>query len=342
MGTALTDHQVALLRARAPRVVLALDADAAGQEAMLRSLRTSWQLLGDELQTGRRRGRQDLRQRSGDLDTLRVALIREGKDPDELIRNDPSAWRTLIAEAVPVVDFLLGAETQRIDISTAEGKAEAVEALMPVIYAIPNWVEQEHYFGKLAELLAVPVATLEAITGRSRTLAKPRSRQQPRRDDERSLAETAFRAADHDVLDDYALALIVHYPEVLERAGELVAEHLARAENRALLSAFVGTGTIEDTYAQLDGPGGEQLDRLSERAMPPADRKQRVADWEACLRRLEERYLRELKAQEEVALADEATEGATTQPGYRDAVNRQALETNERLRDLFVSGTGPS
>ena len=41
MGTALTEEQVKLLSARAPRVVLALDADAAGQEAMLRSLRTS-------------------------------------------------------------------------------------------------------------------------------------------------------------------------------------------------------------------------------------------------------------------------------------------------------------
>jgi DNA primase len=131
MGTALTEHQVAQLRVRAPRVVLALDADAAGQEAMLRSLRSSWQLLGSEVEAARGRARQELKHRSSDMDVLRIALIREGKDPDELIRNDAAGWRDLITNAVPAVDFMLQAETARIDVTTAEGKAEAVELLMP-------------------------------------------------------------------------------------------------------------------------------------------------------------------------------------------------------------------
>ena len=340
MGTALTEHQVALLRARAPRVVLALDADAAGQAAMLRSLRTSWQLVGGEIQAARGRGRRDLRQRSPDLDVLRIALIRDGKDPDELIRNDAAAWGTLIAHAMPVVEFLLRAEVERLDVSTAEGKAEAVELLMPVIYAIPNWVEQEHYFGKLAALLAVPVATLEASVGRLRALAPQRPRTPPA-GAERARAEAVFRGADHDALDEHALTLLVHYPvELFERARELPLEHLARPENHALLSALQQAGTIEDAYAQLDGPMVEYLDGIAALNLPPADRKQRAADWQACLRRLEERHLRELKAQEEAALAGESGGGDAHEPGYLEAVSRQALVTNERLRDLFVSGTG--
>ena len=171
MGTALTQEQVILLRARAPRIVLALDADAAGQEAMLRSLRTSWHLLGSELQTSKKHARADIKQRSSDMDVLRIALITDGKDPDEMIRSDGSKWRELIANAVPVVDFLLRAETSRLDISTAEGKVEAVEMLMPVIFGISNWVEQERYFAKLAEVLSVPVGTLEEIVGRAQSMS---------------------------------------------------------------------------------------------------------------------------------------------------------------------------
>ena len=338
MGTALTENQIGLLRARASRVVLALDADAAGQEAMLRSLRSSWQLVGGELQTARGRARAGIRQRSPDLDALRIALIVDGKDPDELIRSDSSKWRELIAGAAPVVDFLLKAEIARIDIGAAEGKAEAVELLMPVIFAIPNWVEQDRYFAKLAELLQVPVATLEASVGRTRNIAKPR--QEGRRENVRSRAETVFHAADHDVLDEHALALIVQYPDILERVAEMAPELMRRPDNRALLSAMQETGTIEGAHPLLDEPGIERLERMAAKQLPAADRKQRAADWEACLRRMEERYLRELKAQEEIALADQADDASPADSGYLDAVNQQALETNERLRDLFVSGTG--
>lgn len=339
MGTALTEFQVELLRARAPRVVLALDADAAGQEAMLRSLRTSWQLLGAELQTARGWARAAIRQRGSDMDVLRIALISDGKDPDEMIRSDASKWRELIANALPVVDFLMKAETDRMDISTPEGKAEAVETLMPVIFSISNWVDQERYFVKLAQLLGVPVATLEASAGRSVAIA-PKVRQAPRREPDRTRAESVFRSADHDVLDEHALVLIIQYEEILERAGELSPELIRRPENRALLSALRAAGTIQGTYAWLDDAAVVILDQLKTRRLPPADRKQRAADWQACLRRMEERYLRELKAQEEMALAVDADDASPADSGYRDAVDQQALETNERLRDLFVSGAG--
>ena len=339
MGTALTENQVALLRARASRVVLALDADAAGQEAMLRSLRTSWQLVGGELQEARGRARSDMKLRSADLDALRIALIVDGKDPDELIRNDSSKWRELISGAIPVVDFLMKAETERIDIGTPEGKAEAVELLMPVIFAIPNWVEQDRYFQKLASLLQVPVATLEASVGRKGAIAKPRP-QQPRRQPEREKAENVFRVADHDTLDEHALTLIVQYPEILERVAELEPDHVKRPDNRALLSAIQETGTIEGAHPLLELSEIERLDGLAAKSLPTADRKQRAADWAGCLRRMHERYLRELKAQEEIALAGQADDASPADSGYLEAVGRQALDTNERLRDLFVSGTG--
>ena len=340
MGTALTEQQVNLLRARAPRVVLALDADTAGQEAMLRSLRTSWQLLGGELQTSKGRARADIKQRSSDMDVLRIALISEGKDPDEMIRSNGSKWRELITNAVPVVDFLLRAEASRLDTSTPEGKAEAVELLMPVIFAIPNWVEQEQYFAKLAEMLSVPIETLEASVGRSRTLARPRpQQQQAKREGGKAQAEAVFRKADHDVLDEHVLALIAQYPEVLELVAELPLEYMRRAENRAILSTIQATGTMEGTYPLLDDVATEHLEQLASKVLPPADRRQRAADWQACLHRMEERYLRELKAQEEMALAVDADDASPADPEYKDAVAQQAIQVNLRLRDLFVSGT---
>ena len=333
MGTALTEQQTAMLRARAQRIVLALDADAAGQEAMLRSLGTAFHLEGGEVESGRRPMGQGVRLRAGDLDAVRVALIVDGKDPDELIRLDPSRWSRLIAEAVPVVDFLLRAEAQRLDLSTTEGKALAVERLMPMIYGILNWADQDRYFKRLADLLGVPVSTLEASVGRTRRLPGVAQRRPAPRSD-RSTVESVLRQAGVDPLDEYALALLTHYPDLFERAAELSVTYLNRPENRAVLSAIQGAGTLEGVYPLLDASVTEHLLRITERVLPVADRRQRLADWEACLRRLEERYLRELKAQEEVALGGDP-EGPRD-AAYLDAVNQQALITNQRLKELFV------
>lgn len=343
MGTALTEEQVTLLRARAPRIVLALDADAAGQEAMLRSLRTSWQLLGGEIQNAKGRARSDIKHRSSDMEALRIALITDGKDPDEMIRSDGSKWRALIADAVPVVDFLLRAETERLDISTAEGKSEAADLLMPVIYAMSNFLDQEKYLAKLAELLSVTVTQLQTSFQLTRKQGQPRQqqqRQQAKRQTAKAEAEAVFRQADHDALDEYVLALIAQVPDVLELVAQLPLEHMKRAENRALLSVIQGAGTIEGTYPLLDDVAAEHLERLAAKVLPPADRRQRAVEWQACLRRMEERYLRELKAQEEMALAVDADDASPADPGYRDAVAQQGLQVNSRLRDLFVSGTG--
>lgn len=337
MGTALTEQQVALLRARAQRTVLALDADAAGQEAMLRSLRTSWSLVGSAVAAGRRRV--DVLNRPDDLSTLRVALITGGKDPDEIIRTAPAQWQQLIAEARPAVEFLIDAEAARMDLSTAQGKSAAVERLLPVVFAIPNWADQERYFQRVADLVGVEASALEAAVGRMRGQFETQRRAQ-RPPTAAAQVESVFTAAERDPLEERALALLAQDEELLARAHEAEAAHFARAENQAVLRALQDSDTIEEALARLDGPLADRLVRLSQEALPPADRKQRAAEWEACLRRLEERHLRGLKAQEGAAFAESAAEDAPRDPGYLEAVSRQALRTNARLREIFASGAG--
>ena len=336
MGTALTEHQVALLKARAQSIVLALDADAAGQEATLQTLRSSWELIGTTVATGRRR--MDVLNRPDDIEILRVALITGGKDPDEMIRTDPAQWQRLIADAVPAVEFLMRAESERLDLTSAQGKSAFVDRLLPVVFAVPDWVAQERYFQRLADMVGVPLATLEAAVGRRPGALDSQARPaRPVR--QTSQVESAFVVSERDPLEERVLALIAQDEELLARVHEVEPDNISRIENRALLSAVLASGTIEGALAQLDGQLADRLVQLLQEALPPADRKQRAAEWEACLRRLEERKLRELKAQEEAAFAENADGDVPTDPEYVQSVNRQALEINERLRNLFVGGS---
>ncbi len=328
MGTALTDEQVALLRARAERIVLALDADAAGQEAMRRRL---WAVADSVTGSGAPAW---ARERSGDLARWGVVTLRDGKDPDEIIRAEPGKWRTLIAEPTPILDYLIESESARGGLTAEEGNAPTVQRLWRLIAELSDWAAQDRLVERLADRLGVGRPTLEAAMGRMASRAQPGRRFVRGREASQGAVESVLRNVGHEPVEEHALVLLLQFPEILARVGEAAADRFTRPENRAILSALQEAGTIEGASAQLDGPVAEHVDQLSQRVLPQADSKQRAAEWDECLHRLEERYLRELKEQESVALTE--TSGDSE---YRDAVGRQALQTNERLKDLFTGET---
>jgi DNA primase len=130
MGTALTEEQVGELSRLAPVVLLALDADSAGQEAMLRAARVA---------AGRRL-------------ELRVVPLPEGLDPADLVAQEgAAAIRERAARSVPFVRFRVERELDRADLSSAEGKDRAIDALRPVFAALPPSALREELLGLVAE-----------------------------------------------------------------------------------------------------------------------------------------------------------------------------------------------
>ena len=164
MGTALTRDQVAEIRRLTGKVVMALDPDAAGQQATLRSLATSWEVF-QKLVTERDR-RESSRetimfQRQEELE-LKVMSLPDNLDPDELIRRSPQEWTELIEGAVTLFEYLLPAVSQQLDISTPLGKGRVVEMLFPFIAAVSEPIQQDLYFQQLAAYIGVAEGTLKA------------------------------------------------------------------------------------------------------------------------------------------------------------------------------------
>jgi DNA primase len=117
MGTALTPEQVGELARMAPTVLLALDADTAGQEAMLRASRLA----------ERRR-----------LE-LRAVSLPGGKDPAEVIQNEgPSAIAAAIEGSVPFVRFRVERVLAAGDHSSPEGRERMIDELRPVFATLPE------------------------------------------------------------------------------------------------------------------------------------------------------------------------------------------------------------
>ena len=326
MGTALTEHQVALLSKHTHRFVLALDPDAAGQEATLRSLETSWRLLERHVMHTSRRGAGMMRRPGTEL---RIAALPEGRDPDAVLRDAPEQWPLIIENAAPVVEYLISALSTRRDLTTGQGKASVVDEVFPLIAAERNPYNQDRYFQHLASVVGVSVGALKASVGAA---PRPSQRRTPRAGaDPGPLAAFA-----RDALEEYVLALLVQFPELASQTGDLRSDHFRQPQNRELFTKHLTNGNLYMAESALSQELLEQLEVLKAREFPFANFKEREDALAQCLGRLEERRLKELKVEESMALDQEWA--AEQDPNSV----RFDVEATERLRSVFQREAGSS
>ena len=221
LGTALTEHQFKLLQKLAPKIVLALDPDTAGINAMLRGLDVARETLDREATPiFNPRG---LVGYAGRLQIdIRVLTVPDGKDPDELMEADPEAWRTLVETAPPVVPFVIEALSAGRDLNNPREKASLSKEVLPIIRDVADPVEQTVYIQQLARRLKVDErAMFDQMRAVSSTPPRQRQRAAP-------LPETPKR--DTTDLEQYALSLLLRHPHLLN----VIDEALDRAELPAL------------------------------------------------------------------------------------------------------------
>ena len=288
MGTALTEQQVAQLRSMASGCILALDPDQAGQEATLRSLESSWRIV--DMQRARAQAPTDGAYRRKSMN-LRIASLPAGRDPDALIREDPEAWERVLADAVPFMQFYIRAVVARHDVNTNEGKQDAVTALSPAISATSNSFEQDEYIDMLATSLGVDRRLLETSISRRQ---QPASRRRAERGRGRQ-EENAVLADRRDRLEDYALALLLQYPDLRQRDGDLETDYFRRTENRELFTCLRSSITMEDVREELDESLHEHLDGLSALELSPTEPWPVEEAFGQAARRLQQRHLKELQ-----------------------------------------------
>lgn len=152
MGTALTEDQVSELARMAPVVALALDADSAGQEAMIRAAKVA---EGRKLE-------------------LRVVPLPAGNDPADIVQQQgPEKITKLVAGSVPFVRFRVDRALLLADLGTAEGKDRAVSELAPIITPLPASAMRDELTELAAAALGVSGAKLTEWLGRAGPLPAP-------------------------------------------------------------------------------------------------------------------------------------------------------------------------
>jgi DNA primase len=328
MGTALTEHQIALVRRLTHRVTMALDGDPAGRNATLRSLESSWGVFQQRDHRSTNRAGASVLQQPEALD-LRVAELPAGKDPDDYIRQSPHEWTAFVEAAAPLFDYLLAALTDRSDLETADGRSWAAQAMLRFVAYIPDPIKRDFYLDRLSAHFKVDVTTLRAAmpaavqtgrTGRRTGRAADEANLLPMRDEKRS--------------EEWLLAMLLQHMEQLrpDAIFTVQPEWFSRSENREIYqSVMTSIGPHLPDDPPVAAELGPHLDELRTRDLMLSTQEKIDQAWQDVCLNIETEYLNLEIEQLTRVLSDE--DGLTHDPNVESRL--RACTQRRREIDLL-------
>ena len=177
LGTAVTEHQLAMLWRISDEPIIALDGDTAGLRAALRVVDLALPLI----EAGK---------------SLRFALMPDGQDPDDLLRAEgPGAVQKVLDAAQPMVGLLWQRETDGKIFDSPERKAALDKALRDKIKLIKDPSVRQHYGQEIKDLRWKLFRPVRQSTGARRPWHAPPNAQATTRAS--ALASGAGHVTDH-------------------------------------------------------------------------------------------------------------------------------------------------
>ena len=245
LGTAITEKQLQLMWRISPEPIIALDGDKAGLRAAYRLIDLSLPLL----RTGK---------------ALRFSIMPEGKDPDDLIRNEgASVFKNLIDEAVPMVDLIWKREIEGKSFDSPERRAGLDKSLSDVIALIKDKNLKNHYRDALFQARRQFFGRQNAGT----TEFKSNSRLMPQSDTKSSFLVAADeKTVSAQIRESTVIAVLMNFPELIEIFyDELIMIDLASPDCDLILKELVklDNGTKAEIKNELmEKIGGEKVEKL--------------------------------------------------------------------------------
>lgn len=225
MGTALTEDQLRLLKRATQSIVLALDPDAAGQKAVFTGLEAARQALDREVESGFD-ARGLLRHVARLQADLRVAVMPDALDPDEIVQRDLAEWKRLIEEARPIVIHVMHALAEGRDLADARVKSEIAGQVLPLIEELPDPVARDTYRQQLARFLRVDERTLIGAQAKGPRPRRPRPRvEEPVPVEEQPPAAKPVALSPAQKVEAHLLGMLLRRPDLLYRLDRALQEN---------------------------------------------------------------------------------------------------------------------
>lgn len=328
MGTSITEKQLATLKNLTRNLIIALDPDTAGTEAIFRGGELidkvipfsptvyGWVRYEDAYKT-----------------EVKAVLLPDNKDPDEIIKEDPALWRNVIENARPIIDFIFDTFIARANLEDATQKSLLVEKFTPLLLDIKDPVRRAHYVERLARYLKIDHRALEDVLRKAQAQRKQLSKG---RMQEATLKHREQIIPSPGPIEQYCLALLLQYPELRTEVRELSPDCFEQSENKELFLRWQECSNIDQLKEKLDTILQEYLERLLSKEFPSIIRENETLQryvLKDCISRLHEKRLRNLEIKRQELLAMEAERGGIDAELAR--LEEQGIEISRQLREVF-------
>ncbi|MBU1164614.1 DNA primase [Patescibacteria group bacterium] len=219
-GTALTLEQIKLIKRYTNNLAIAYDADLAGEAASARGIDLA---ISEGL-------------------NVKIISLPEGKDPDDLIREDQTKWQEAIKNAQSIIEFHFKKTLKDLDLSKVENKKKAAKELLTVISKLNDKIEQTHWLQKLAEKLNTPEEILREVL--------------PKKITDKVEIQESIKEQPKDrmeILSQQILAIALKYPQNLDYISDHLKPEVLMGDNytqlyKKLLVYYTENNEITDEY----------------------------------------------------------------------------------------------
>lgn len=207
-GTALTEMHLKTISRFTGDVRLSFDQDAAGIAATERAIP-----IASKVRVG-----------------LSIVSIPSGKDPDELVRQDPKLWVSAIEKPRYALDWLVDKYRAQLDLTSAQGKRTFSDVLLRVIRQLPDEVEKEHYIDVIAKETG---SSKQALFNKLRGIQSDEERRPRKKPKVEPVDAAAF---DNSKTQDHFLALMLMLPGMRSELSKITDEVLVSEERKSLFA----------------------------------------------------------------------------------------------------------
>lgn len=209
-GTALTEPHLKALSRFTGDIRLSFDADKAGIAATERAIPIASRVKV----------------------SLSIIDIPSGKDPDELIKQDPKLWQKAIESHQYALDWLMTRYEKLVDVTSAQGKREFSDVLLPVVRALSDDVERDHYLNAIAKTMGVSKDALDKKYEKTTSPTAPTQRRRVKF----TPAQLDRQTIEQQRVQDCFLSLVLMRQTLREFLDLIEPQMLYTEDGRALLA----------------------------------------------------------------------------------------------------------
>lgn len=207
-GTSLNEQHLTLLKRYTDKLKLCFDQDSAGSAATKEAIKKAL-VLGF---------------------TVKIISFKDAKDPADIVKKDPQAWKNLAKKGIDYLDYVLEKALKEYDSKTSAGKKEIAKEILPLVKSLANKIEQSFWVNKIAEALSIEEKYLYEALQKTRKIFSDKK-------EKTFFKKLQQEKSRRDLLEENLLALLIQYPkELKDKIAQLKESFFLNANTR---KAFV-------------------------------------------------------------------------------------------------------